>query len=154
LIKEVRHVGIVVKNMENSLKFYRDILGLEIIRDMDEHGGYIDNMLSLDDVHVRTVKLSAGMGNTLIELLDFKSHNDNEIRNFYTIGASHVALTVDNLDDLYKHLSENNVKFNAPPQKSSDGLVKVTFCNDPDGTPIELVEMIDSVVTKTGDKNE
>ena len=154
MIKEVRHVGIVVKNMENSLKFYRDILGLEIIRDMDEHGGYIDNMLSLDDVHVRTVKLSAGMGNTLIELLDFKSHNDNEIRNFYTIGASHVALTVDNLDDLYKHLSENNVKFNAPPQKSSDGLVKVTFCNDPDGTPIELVEMIDSAVTKTGDKNE
>ena len=154
MIKEVRHVGIVVKNMENSLKFYRDILGLEIIRDMDEHGGYIDNMLSLDDVHVRTVKLSAGMGNTLIELLDFKSHNDNEIRNFYTIGASHVALTVDNLEDLYKHLSENNVKFNAPPQKSSDGLVKVTFCNDPDGTPIELVEMIDSVVTKTGDKNE
>ena len=154
MIKEVRHVGIVVKNMENSLKFYRDILGLEIIRDMDEHGGYIDNMLSLDDVHVRTVKLSAGMGNTLIELLDFKSHNDNEIRNFYTIGASHVALTVDNLEDLYKHLSENNVKFNAPPQKSPDGLVKVTFCNDPDGTPIELVEMIDSVVTKTGDKNE
>ena len=154
MIKEVRHVGIVVKNMENSLKFYRDILGLEIIRDMDEQGGYIDNMLSLDDVHVRTVKLSAGMGNTLIELLDFKSHNDNEIRKFYTIGASHVALTVDNLDDLYKHLSENNVKFNAPPQKSSDGLVKVTFCNDPDGTPIELVEMIDSVVTKTGDKNE
>ena len=154
MIKEVRHVGIVVKNMENSLKFYRDLLGLEIIRDMDEHGGYIDNMLSLDDVHVRTVKLSAGMGNTLIELLDFKSHNDNEIRNFYTIGASHVALTVDNLEDLYKHLSENNVKFNAPPQKSSDGLVKVTFCNDPDGTPIELVEMIDSVVTKTGDKNE
>ena len=153
MIKEVRHVGIVVKNMENSLKFYRDILGLEIIRDMDEHGGYIDNMLSLDDVHVRTVKLSAGMGNTLIELLDFKSHNDNEIRNFYTIGASHVALTVDNLEDLYKHLSENNVKFNAPPQKSPDGLVKVTFCNDPDGTPIELVEMIDSVVTKTGDKN-
>ena len=154
MIKEVRHVGIVVKNMENSLKFYRDILGLEIIRDMDEHGGYIDNMLSLDDVHVRTVKLSAGMGNTLIELLDFKSHNDNEIRNFYTIGASHVALTVDNLEDLYKHLSENNVKFNAPPQKSPDGLVKVTFCNDPDGTPIELVEMIDSAVTKTGDKNE
>ena len=86
--------------------------------------------------------------------LDFKSHNDNEIRNFYTIGASHVALTVDNLEDLYKHLSENNVKFNAPPQKSADGLVKVTFCNDPDGTPIELVEMIDSAVTKTGDKNE
>ena len=140
--------------MENSLKFYRDLLGLKIIRDMDEHGAYIDNMLSLDDAQVRTVKLSADVGNTLIELLDFKSHNDNEIRNFYTIGASHVALTVDNLEDLYKHLTENNVKFNAPPQKSPDGLVKVTFCNDPDGTPIELVEILDSIATKTDDKNE
>ena len=139
--------------MENSLKFYQDLLGLKIIKDMDEQGGYINNMLSLDGVQVRTVKLSAGMGNTLIELLDFKSHNDNEIRNFYTIGASHVALTVDNLEELYKTLSKNNIKFNAPPQKSPDGLVKVTFCNDPDGTPIELVEIIDSTVTKTGNKN-
>ena len=153
MIKEVRHIGIVVNNMENSLKFYRDLLGLKIIKDMDEQGGYINNMLSLDDVQVRTVKLSAGVGNTLIELLDFKSHNDNEVRNFYTIGASHVALTVDNLEGLYKHLSKNNVKFNAPPQKSPDGLVKVTFCNDPDGTPIELVEIIDSTVTKTSDEN-
>ena len=140
--------------MENSLKFYQDLLGLKIIKDMDEQGGYINNMLSLDGVQVRTVKLSAGMGNTLIELLDFKSHSDNEIRNFYTIGASHVALTVDNLEDLYKHLSENNIKFNAPPQKSPDGLVKVTCCDDPDGTPIELVEIINSTVAKINDKNE
>ena len=140
--------------MENSLKFYQDLLGLKIIKDMDEQGGYINNMLSLDGVQVRTVKLSAGMGNTLIELLDFKSHSDNEIRNFYTIGASHVALTVDNLEDLYKHLSENNIKFNAPPQKSPDGIVKVTFCDDPGGTPIELVEIINSTVAKINDKNE
>ena len=153
MIKEVRHVGIVVNNMENSLKFYQDLLGFKIVRDMDEHGIYINNMLSLDNVQVRTVKLSAGTGNTLIELLDFKSHDDNDIRNFYTIGASHVALTVDNLEDLYKHLTKNNVKFNAPPQKSPDGLVKVTFCNDPDGTPIELVEILDSIETKTDDKN-
>ncbi len=140
--------------MENSLKFYRDLLGLKIIKDMDEQGVYIDNMLSLDNVQVRTIKMSADIGNTLIELLDFKSHIDDEIRNFYTTGVSHVALTVDNLDDLYKNLSANNISFNAPPQESPDGLVKVTFCNDPDGTPIELVEMIDSAVTKTGDKNE
>ena len=130
--------------MENSLKFYRDQLGLKIIKDMDEQGNYLDNMLSLNDVRVRTVKLSANENTTLVELLEFESHNDNKIRNFYTIGASHVALTVDNIEVLYEYLSKNNVKFNAPPQKSSDGLVKVTFCNDPDGTPIELVEIIGS----------
>jgi catechol 2,3-dioxygenase-like lactoylglutathione lyase family enzyme len=145
LIKEVRHVGIVVKNMESSLKFYRDLLGLKIVRDMAEHGNHLDNMLSLDEVQVRTVKLSANDNITLIELLEFKSHNDNEVRNFYTIGASHVAFTVQDIEKLYENLSEKNIKFNAPPQKSPDGLVKVTFCKDPDGTPIELVEILNSI---------
>ena len=131
--------------MENSLKFYRDQLGLKIIKDMDEQGNYLDNMLSLNDVHVRTVKLSANENTTLVELLEFESHNDNKIRNFYTIGASHVAFTVDDIEKLYVDLSEKNIKFNAIPQKSPDGLVKVTFCKDPDGTPIELVEMLNSV---------
>mgnify|MGYP001381742247 FL=1 len=145
MIKEVRHIGIVVTNMENSLKFYRDQLGLKIIKDMDEQGNYLDNMLSLNDVRVRTVKLSANENTTLVELLEFESHNDNKIRNFYTIGASHVAFTVDDIEKLYVNLSEKNIKFNAIPQKSPDGLVKVTFCKDPDGTPIELVEMLNSV---------
>ena len=131
--------------MENSLKFYRDLLGLKIVRDMNEHGNYLDNMLSLDDVQVRTVKLSANDNLTLIELLEFKSHNDKDVRNFYTIGASHVAFTVENIEKLYQDLSEKDIKFNAPPQKSPDGLVKVTFCKDPDGTPIELVEILNSL---------
>ncbi len=131
--------------MENSLKFYRDLLGLKIVRDMNEHGNYLDNMLSLDDVQVRTVKLSANANLTLLELLEFKSHNDKDVRNFYTIGASHVAFTVENIEKLYQDLSEKDIKFNAPPQKSPDGLVKVTFCKDPDGTPIELVEILNSL---------
>jgi len=47
MVIEVRHIGIVVKNIENSLKFYRDILELEIQRTMDESGDYINNMLGL-----------------------------------------------------------------------------------------------------------
>ena len=67
------------------------------------------------------------------------------MRNFYTIGASHVAFTVQDIEKLYQDLSKKNIKFNAPPQKSPDGLVKVTFCKDPDGTPIELVEILNSI---------
>ena len=64
---------------------------------MNEKGDYLNNMLSLENVQVRTVKLGIENDNTLIELLDFKSHVDNEIRNFYTVGASHLALTVRNI---------------------------------------------------------
>lgn len=143
LIKETRHIGISVTDMEKSLKFYRDILGLQIFRAMDESGNYIDNMLSLKNVRVTTVKLSTNFGNTLIELLEFKSHSSKpRARHIYEIGASHVAFTVENLDECYEYMSKNGVKFNAPPQFSPDGYAKVTFCHDPDDTPIELVEIL------------
>ena len=44
LIKDIRHIGIAVTSMENSLHFYRDLLDLKIERVMDEHGEYTDNM--------------------------------------------------------------------------------------------------------------
>ena len=49
MLTDVRHIGIVVKNIENSLKFYRDIFGLQIQRSMNESGKYIDNMLGFEN---------------------------------------------------------------------------------------------------------
>jgi catechol 2,3-dioxygenase-like lactoylglutathione lyase family enzyme len=139
-MKAIRHFGIVVSNIEKSLHFYRDLLGLEIKIDALEKGKFIDDILNLKNVKVRTIKMSADDGN-LIELLWYKSHlkkpNKKEICG---IGASHVAFTVDNLDYEYKRLKKQKVKFSCPPRISPDGRAKVTFCYDPDGTPIELVE--------------
>lgn len=142
-MKAIRHMGIVVSDIEKSLGFYVGLLGLRVKKDMLEQGTHIDNMLALKDVHVRTVKMEADDGN-LVELLWYKSHprtriHENEI---CEIGASHVAFTVGNLDEEYKRLSEGGVEFNCTPQYSPDGKTKVTFCKDPDGTFIELVEML------------
>ena len=94
-VKDTRHFGIAVKDMEKSLHFYRDLLGLEIIREMDESGNYIDNMLDLEDVKVKTIKLSANKGVTLVELLEFRSHSSqSQCREIFDFGASHVAFTV------------------------------------------------------------
>ena len=143
-MKAVRHFGIVVSDMERSLRFYRDLLGLKAVRVMDESGEYLDNMLSLQNVRVTTVKMSADSGSTVVELLEFKSHRPEEPakHEVYSIGPSHIAFTVDDLDAVYRRLSETGVRFNAPPQLSLDGYAKVTFCQDPDGMPIELVEVL------------
>ena len=132
--------------------FYQNLLGLTIERNMNESGKHIDNMLSMKDVQVNTVKMSASdKGPTLIELLEFKSHpQPPNHMNISKIGASHVAFTVDDLDKTYEKFTAAGVKFNAPPQNSPDGYAKVTFCHDPDGTPIELVQVLDpSVLEKT-----
>ncbi len=140
----IRHFGIVVSDIERSLLFYRDLLGLSVVRSMSESGDYIDNMLALDDVRVKTVKMASEGDSALVELLEFDSHRRGRglDREIYAIGPSHVAFTVDDLEAVRRRLAAADVPFNAAPQESPDGYAKVTFCKDPDGTPVELVEVI------------
>ena len=139
----IRHFGIVVSEMERALQFYRDLLGLRVVRSMSESGDYIDNMLALDDVRVKTVKMASEGDSALVELLEFDSHRSRLAldREICAIGPSHVAFTVDDLDAVRRKLAAADVPFNAPPQESPDGYARVTFCKDPDGTPVELVEV-------------
>ena len=146
-VKAVRHFGIVVSSMERSLQFYRDLLGLEVVKAMDESGQHIDDMLSLKNVCVTTVKLSASNGSSLVELLEFKSHPQQPKRDLepYSVGPTHVAFTVGNLDAVLSQLASVGIPFNAPPQLAPDGGAKVTFCRDPDGTLLELVEELGGI---------
>jgi len=141
MIKNIRHAGIVVNNLDKSLEFYCDILGFEVKKNQLESGKYIDLFLGLENVRVRTVKLILE-NQDMIELLYF--HNPHkkagQAININNIGCTHIALTVDNLQKLYDDLAGEGIEFNNPPTKSRDGKAKVAFCKDPDGTFIELVE--------------
>jgi len=137
-----RHAGIVISDLEKGLHFYRDLLGLKILKEADETGKFIDDIQGLKNVTVRTIKMLCDDGN-MIELLYFKSHLEKpKEKKIYEIGASHVAFTVENLDDEYNRLKDAGIEFNCPPKISADGGAKVTFCKDYDGTLIELVEVL------------
>lgn len=143
MITAIRHTGLVVANLDRALHFWCDVLGFQVLKQMDEAGTHIDAMMGLDDVHVVTAKLAAPDGNVL-ELLHFHSHPDRakwEGMPFST-GFTHIALTVRDLDQLVKTLRASDVTFPAPPQYSPDGNVKVIYAKCPDGVLIELVEVL------------
>jgi catechol 2,3-dioxygenase-like lactoylglutathione lyase family enzyme len=129
--------------MELSLKFYRDWLGLKVVKDFQDEGEYIDRILGLSGVKLWMIKLVAD-DEMMVELLKFKLHSQKtpNIPRIYDIGCSHMAFTVDNVDMEYTRLSKMGIKFNSPPCISADGYAKVAFCQDPDGVFIELVEVL------------
>lgn len=142
MIIKIRHIGIVISDIKKAIHFYRDILGLKIKRKMLETGKYINDILALKKVRVKTVKMSDNNGN-LIELLYYESHPRKPLkRDVCDIGYSHISFTVENLASEYRRLKEKGVKFNAPPQRTPDGYARVVYCNDPDGNFIELVEVL------------
>lgn len=143
MITQIRHTGLVVANLKGALHFWCDILGFRVVRQMDESGPHIDAMMGLKGTLVTTVKLAAP-DERIIELLHFQSHPDRPawIGTPYSTGFTHIAMTVDNLDATCEKLKQVGVSFEAPPQRSPDGGVKVTYGKGPEGVLLELVEVL------------
>ena len=140
---KLRHVGITVTDMKKSLELYKDYFGFEVVWDEIEEGKFIDSLSDIKNIKVRTVKLKDSISG-MIELLQYYSHpgwrSENVINKITKIGCSHFAITVEDLDTVYKELVDMGLKFNSIPEVSPDGNAKVCFCRDFDGTLIELVE--------------
>lgn len=144
MIKAIRHVGVVVSNLEKALSLWRDILGFTVIRQMEEAGAHVDAMMGLSGVRVTTVKLAAKDG-SMVELLKFHSHPDKDAWTGtpFSTGITHIALTVGDMDKAVREMKNAGVRFPADPQLSPDGKVKVIYASAPDGLLLELVEPLD-----------
>ena len=121
---KLRHIGIVVHDLEKSLEFYEDLLELDIKNQMIEEGKFISTILG-NKVKVKTCKLTENI--ELLEYLEGRHKN-------------HIAFTTHNLDREYKLLKGLGIEFISEPQISPDRRAKVVFCYDPEGNLIELVE--------------
>jgi len=135
-----RHIGITITDIDKSLAFYKDALGFEVVRIMDESGQHIDNFSDLSGVNVKTIKLKDKSG-AMLELLKYHSHPETANNDpICRIGCSHFALTVPDLDALIEKIVNMGYSVNCEPQFSPDGNVKLTFAKGPDGVLLELVE--------------
>lgn len=131
-IKNIRHFGILVDNLEFALHFYKDLLGLQEIKRETLEGDYIENLLNTKSIKMTYVKLKLKGMKTLIELWylhNFKLPHQK---------MSHIAFTVNNLDELIVRLRDSGIKFLSLPIKNNK--VKVCFCYDYSDNLIELVE--------------
>ena len=73
IVKGCRHTGIICKDMQKSLVFYKDYLGLRVIQDFLDDSDYINTITNMSNANVHMIKLEANDG-TVVELLDYTTH--------------------------------------------------------------------------------
>lgn len=144
MINGVRHTGIVVNDIENAIKFWVNLLGFKVVIDQIEEGEFIDKLLGLNNVSVRTIKLSAQDG-SVIELLHFLSHKSLPAwdGNPYKTGLTHIAFNVKDISGTVSILESNGYSQVNQYQNSLNRKVLVCYVKGFEGILIELVEQLD-----------
>ena len=145
MIRNLRHTGLVVRDLERAVTFY-EALGLKVWRRETECGDFIDTVVGIAGVRIEWAKLEAPDG-SLVELLQYHSHPDDGLRqNAHSnrLGCSHIAYTVDDLASTCLMVSRLGGSVINPPAKAPNGKVRVAYCHDLDGILMELVEELDS----------
>lgn len=143
----LNHIGVTVSNLERSIEFYTT-LGIQQppaewvfpIR-----GEWLSKLVREQGAHIRVAFLPIEDG-VVLELLEYQTPQGTKenAKPNRDAGAMHIALNVDDVDEVYNRL-KGQIEFNSEPQTVEMGPWagnRVVYLNDPDGTPVELVQNV------------
>jgi lactoylglutathione lyase len=122
-VGKLLHTRYRVNDLERTVTFYRDILGLtEVRRHKSPRGSEL-------------VFLKSAGSQEEIELCHFPGSDSVQVQPDLT----HLAFEVESLDEFAKHLAKHGLKFSDGPTTSSSGST-FAFVDAPEGYEIELIQ--------------
>lgn len=123
LVRKLLHTRYRVNDLERTVKFYRDVLGLqEVRRHRSPRGSEL-------------VFLKAPESEELIEICYFPDSGPVQVQPDLT----HLAFEVDSLEEFAKHLEKFGLRYSDGPTYKSDG-GGFAFIDAPEGYEIELMQ--------------
>ena len=131
MIKKVDHIGIAVKNLEETLKFYEEVLGIKFI--------------GTEIVEQQMVKVAfLPIGDTEIELLE-STEEGGPISKFIEKrgeGIQHIAYKVDNIEKAIEEIKAKGIRMIDEKPRYGAGGAKIAFLHPKStfGVLIELCE--------------
>ncbi|MCL7451659.1 MAG: VOC family protein [Anaerolineae bacterium] len=144
MIKGVHHTCITVSDLERSITFYCDLLGLELVmtEESERSGDDRSKALGVPKAKVKLAILRAG--DAQVELIEYVTAKGRPYdRNNNDAGAMHIALQVEDIDAVYQRFLEHGVRFTAPPATIPAGPMegwRWTYFFDPDGVSLEIIQ--------------
>ena len=145
LVNVLDHVAITVSDIDRSLAFYVDLLGLKEIERHRLEREPISTMTGKENVVMQVVRLVAPETDGIeIDLQQYiEPVGKTSDAKFGDVRHSHICFGVPNLAEAYEKLSAEGVKFVSEPVRFDLGwaIVHVVFFEDPDGNGLELMQV-------------
>lgn len=141
----VRHTGFTVSNIERSLEFYRDRLGMKVVGQQLGTAPYLSTITRFQNVQIKFAFLEiGGRSEHTLELLEYVSHpGEPQDPATNRPGNGHLCFEVDDIGETYERLKSQGVRFKSEPVPITAGVNKgayAVYFLDPDGYTLELYQ--------------
>jgi catechol 2,3-dioxygenase-like lactoylglutathione lyase family enzyme len=133
------HLVVGVTDMDRALAFYRDVIGMEVVFETLISGEPFDAVLHAARKQEGRV-VGGLLGGLMVELLSLggKPPAEKPARRGIT-GIQNVSLSVTDLDETHRRITAAGYTPDQVPFEI--GGVRIFFVKDPDGTPVEFIEL-------------
>lgn len=148
MIGRIYHVGLTVSDIDRSIAFYRDVLGLEFQGEIFMSGEETDRMFGKKNCQAKVAYLngSQNVETPPIELIQFVENETHHAQpDLFTTSISEVCFYTDDIDKVYKNLLAHQVVCLSEPQyfdftAQGFGKSKAFYFRDPDGIILEMMQ--------------
>ena len=138
---EFLHVGISVRDLDKTVMFFRDVMGMEEEYRTVNEGERISRVVGVDNAYMDVCVLRKGA--VRLELLEYKNELAKSKKVYKAqdeLGLVHIAFLVDNVDAEYERLTSLGYEGYAPPMVARENGPKITYIKGPDNVIIELFQ--------------
>lgn len=145
-VVKVGAIGITVKDMDRSLKFYTEVLGFRKVSEVELSGEAYEKRNDLFGLNMRVARLQ--LGDEFIELTDYLTAGGRSIpedQHSNDLFFQHIAIVVSDMEKAFEQVKKVNVEYvSTAPQtlpKSIPGAegIKAFYFHDPDNHNLELI---------------
>ncbi len=150
MITSILHVGVTVTDLDRSIRFYRDTLGLAFQGELTMEGEATEKLFGKPGCRARVAYLNGSdqLQVPPVELIQFTSETAaSKKSDLFSTSISEICFLTDDLWREYRRLLELGVEFLSEPQDfdfTADGFGKsrAVYFKDPDGIILELMEAL------------
>jgi len=142
-VEGVNHVGFGVSDIENSVKFYRELGFTEVILDVSSVLHDMATLFPPNPPKIKALMMVNYYGAWIEPLQLLPPYKPTPFKKGWGhLGAMEFAVGVSNIEKAYEELQQKGIKFQSPPQtiKVSSGQWKYAYVVEPDNLYVSLIE--------------
>lgn len=145
------HIGLTVSDLERSMAFYRQAVGMTLEYRSAVASEAFDKLIAIDGIHIQFCYLT--LGGFRLQLIEYVSGGSDTTLDLghNKVGNPHISFWVDDVESHYERLKALGVTVTSEilTQESPDLCARTFYCADPDGVQVEFCEKVWDHVSAT-----